>query len=193
MPITIGSKQGADFSDPIGLLSDCHRRIESFLGVLVTLAVQAEGAALETDQRVALETSLRYFRLAAPRHTLDEEESLFPRLLDSNDPRVQPVFSSLQKLSADHRVAEERHRQVDELANRWLSDGALSVEDSGRLRNVLAELTDFYAAHIAVEEQQVFPLAGVVLAPSALELIGSEMAGRRGVAFKAPGESPSAS
>jgi len=82
---------------------------------------------------------------------------------------------------------------VDELANRWLSDGALSVEDSGRLRNVLAELTDFYAAHIAVEEQQVFPLAGVVLAPSALELIGSEMAGRRGVAFKAPGESPSAS
>ena len=188
MPISIGSKQGADFSDPIGLLSDCHRRIESFLGVLVTLAAQAEGAALETEQRAALETSLRYFKLAAPRHTLDEEESLFPRLLDSNDPRVQSVFSSLQKLNVDHRVAEEHHTQVDELANRWLSDGALSVQDSRRLRDMLAELTEFYTAHIAVEEQQIFPLAGDVLAASALEMIGSEMAGRRGVAFTSPGQ-----
>jgi hemerythrin-like domain-containing protein len=55
------------------------------------------------------------------------------------------------------------------------------VEDSHSLRDVLAELTEFYAAHIAVEEQHVFPLAGDVLAPSELELIGSEMAGRRGV------------
>ncbi len=91
MPITIGSKQEADFSDPIGLLSDCHRRIERFLGVLVTVATQAEGAALNPEQRGALEISLRYFKLAAPKHTLDEEDSLFPRLRDSQDPRAQPV------------------------------------------------------------------------------------------------------
>ena len=187
MLITIGSKPEADFSDPIGLLSDCHRRIERFLGVLVTVAAQAEGAALETEQRDALETSLRYFRLAAPTHTADEEESLFPRLRDSRDPRVQPAFSSFEKLRADHRVAEERHRQVEELANRWLSDGVLSVEDTSRLLRMLAGLIEFYAAHIAVEEQEVFPLAAAVLADSTLQLIGSEMAGRRGVAFTASG------
>ena len=36
MPIQIG--QGADhsFDEPLGLLSDCHRRIEQFLGVPLT-------------------------------------------------------------------------------------------------------------------------------------------------------------
>ena len=32
------------------------------------------------ETRVALESALRYFREAAPKHTADEEESLFPRL-----------------------------------------------------------------------------------------------------------------
>jgi hemerythrin-like domain-containing protein len=187
MPITIGSKQEADFSDPIGLLSDCHRRIERFLGVLVTVATQAEGAALNPEQRGALEISLRYFKLAAPKHTLDEEDSLFPRLRDSQDPRAQPVLISLQKLSGDHRVAEEKHGRVEQFANQWLSDGALSGEDNRRLREMLAELIEFYAAHIALEEQQVFPLAAVVLTAADLQLIGSEMAKRRGVAARALG------
>lgn len=40
MPITIGAKPAGDFSNPIELLSDCHRRIERFLGVLATVARQ---------------------------------------------------------------------------------------------------------------------------------------------------------
>jgi hypothetical protein len=33
MPIVIGAKRESDFTDPIGMLSDCHRRIEMFLNV----------------------------------------------------------------------------------------------------------------------------------------------------------------
>jgi hypothetical protein len=33
MPVQIGA-QSHSFSDPTGLLSDCHRRIEMFLGTL---------------------------------------------------------------------------------------------------------------------------------------------------------------
>jgi len=38
MPIVIGAKRESDFTDPIGMLSDCHRRIEMFLNVLVRVA-----------------------------------------------------------------------------------------------------------------------------------------------------------
>jgi hypothetical protein len=37
MPITIRAKPAGNFSNPLELLSDCHRRIERFLAVLVKL------------------------------------------------------------------------------------------------------------------------------------------------------------
>jgi hypothetical protein len=63
MPIVIGAKRESDFTDPIGMLGDCHRRIERFLNVLVRVAEQAHGEAMNEDHRGALETALRYFRV----------------------------------------------------------------------------------------------------------------------------------
>jgi hemerythrin-like domain-containing protein len=83
MPIVIGAKRESDFSDPIGMLGDCHRRIERFLNALLTVATSAKGGPLTSEQQTALAASLRYFLEAAPKHTADEEESLFPRLTDS--------------------------------------------------------------------------------------------------------------
>jgi hypothetical protein len=62
------------------LLGDCHRRVERFLAVLVHVAEQAHGEPFTGERRTAWDTALRYFREAAPKHTTDEEESLFPRL-----------------------------------------------------------------------------------------------------------------
>ena len=78
MPIVIGGKPESDFTDPIGMLGDCHRRIVRFLHVFVQLAGQKQGGSLTSEERTLLSTSLRYFREAAPKHTADEEESLFP-------------------------------------------------------------------------------------------------------------------
>ena len=41
MPIVIGAKRESNFTDPIGMLGDCHRRIEMFLNVLVRVAETA--------------------------------------------------------------------------------------------------------------------------------------------------------
>jgi hypothetical protein len=78
MPVVIGMMQKT-FGNPVGLLSDCHRRIESFLSMLLAVASHADGA-LDMELPNALETALKYFREAAPMHTADEEESLFPLL-----------------------------------------------------------------------------------------------------------------
>ena len=78
MPIQIGAKV-ADVSKPMALLSDCHRRIEMFLGVLHGIA-QPENRLLTKDEQGSLEKALNYFHDAAPKHTADEELSLFPGL-----------------------------------------------------------------------------------------------------------------
>ena len=43
MPIQIGQRADHGFDEPLGLLSDCHRRIEHFLRVLSTISADAAG------------------------------------------------------------------------------------------------------------------------------------------------------
>ena len=184
MPVTIGNKPEADFTEPLRLLSDCHRRIERFLGVLAAVAHEARDISLNPDERLALTTSLRYFKQAAPKHTLDEEDSLFPRLVASKDRRARSVFGSLRELCTGHDVAEALHAQVETLVERWLSDGSLCSDDRDRLKETLTALAEFYQGHIAIEERQIFPLAAVALTAAEIQAIGSEMAERRGVVLE---------
>src|SRR5881227_3778363 len=161
MPIVIGGKPESHFSDPVGLLTDCHRRIERFLSVLARLGEDARGAALGQEQRAALETALRYFREAAPKHTADEEESLFPRLrAASGSPGLQAALGRVEALEKDHERADLLHAEVDRLGSAWLIEGSLPPADASRFSHLLAELVELYRAHIAVEEGEVFPLAG---------------------------------
>ena len=80
MAIQIGAKPDSGFDDPIGMLKDCHRRIESFLGILCVVVERAQGRSLTGEERDAVQAALQYFRSGGQRHTADEEESLFPRL-----------------------------------------------------------------------------------------------------------------
>ena len=184
MPITIGKKPESDFNDPIGLLADCHRRIEKFLDALVTVASEGRGNALDREQRVAVETSLQYFRQAAPKHTADEEESLFPRIRASQHDEAQAILSDLDQLHTDHATAEENHRAVDELFGRWLEDGQLPEAEWTRLMSLLHWLRDTYARHIKEEETHVFPNAARILTISDLKDVAAEMAQRRGLSIQ---------
>ena len=108
MPVQIGAT-AHNFSDPTGLLSDCHRRIEMFLRSLQ--AVASEGQQLDDERRRALDLALRYFRESAPKHTADEEESLFPRLRSVGDPELKTALEKVEALERDHREADALHRQ----------------------------------------------------------------------------------
>ena len=185
MPMTIGNKTESDYLNPLGLLSDCHRRIERFLDVLIAVTKQARGAELDKDQRQALEVALRYFREAAPKHTLDEEESLFPRMLASGDMRARSAIALFDELRADHVLADVGHTVVETLGNRWLSKGALPTQAVDRLTQQLDQLHVTYQSHIAIEDQEVFPLASQILGTTELAAIGLEMARRRSIDLNA--------
>ncbi|HET9533620.1 MAG TPA: hemerythrin domain-containing protein, partial [Blastocatellia bacterium] len=154
---------------------------ERFLQILVLITEQAQGAILTEDQRQALEASLRYFRVAAPKHTMDEEESLFPRMRACDNPQAQAALARLDSLHADHLLADELHRQIDAVGTRWLEEGRLSSGRTHRLAEMLDELSDIYRRHIALEDAELFPLAARVLDRDEIEALGREMAQRRGI------------
>jgi hemerythrin-like domain-containing protein len=177
MPVQIGMKTH-DFSDPIGLLSDCHRRIEMFLGSLEAVGSIIDHPPLENTV-LALGTALRYFREAAPKHTADEEKSLFPRLRATRSPEIESTMARLEHREEEHQRITFLHTELDELGERYLSDGALSGAKARRYRETVADLKAIYQRHIHMEDSSVFPIAARVLPQSDKAAIGSEMAGRR--------------
>ena len=182
MPITIGAKRESDFTDPIGMLGDCHRRIEMFLNVLVRVAEQDRGGVLDEEHRGALETALRYFREGSPKHTADEEESLFPRLRRIESADVRALLARVESLEEEHVCADRSHAEVDRLGMLWLRDGTLADEPAARLLTVLLQLRDLYRHHIAIEDNEVFPAAAAALSAADRGAIGGEMAARRSIA-----------
>ncbi len=181
MPIVIGAKPESNFDDPIGLLTECHRRIERFLAVLVRVASDAGGRPLTPEQRTALETALRYFRDAAPKHTADEESTLFPRMRASANPHAEAALAHIAALEADHDRADAAHADVDRLGRQWLDSGTLPPDAIASLSSKLVDLSELYRAHIAVEEGEIFPLAARTLSPADRQAAGREMAARRGL------------
>lgn len=178
MPLVIGAKSESTFDDPIGLLKDCHRRIEKFLSVLCHVSGRA---SLTAGERESLETALRYFREAAPKHTADEEQSLFPRLRSMENGQVKALFGKLDSLEDQHARADTIHSDVDRLGRMWLECGLLSKAESARFSDLVAELVELYRAHIAVEEGELFPVAAAVLEQQQCKAMGGEMAARRGL------------
>jgi hemerythrin-like domain-containing protein len=129
---------------------------------------------------------LRYFAIAAPKHTADEEESLFPRLRDSTDPAAAAVMMLVARLEHDHDEADGHHAAVGVLAQRWLAEDCLSSSEARELRERLARLQDLYQRHIRIEDQELFPAAARVLDRAQLRQIGREMAARRQIRSDIP-------
>lgn len=179
--IRIGEKMESFSTNPLGLLSDCHRRIEDFLNRLISVTRQGGGGALSAEQRTVLEGALRYFREAAPKHRMDEEESLFPRISALQRPEAKPALARLAALEQDHAAAEAAHEEVERLGGLWLAKGGLTPDEAGRLGELLGRLSALYQKHIQIEEADIFPLAGKILDPAAIKAIGEEMAARRGL------------
>jgi hemerythrin-like domain-containing protein len=175
MTIQIGAKPDSGFDDPIGMLKDCHRRIESFLGILCVVVGRAQGRSLTGKERDAVKAALEYFRTGGQRHTADEEESLFPRLraFDANS------LEEISRLEGDHREANDLHTSVERLYSAWIASGELTSNDALRLTSQTERLKQLYSDHIHVEETIVFARAVQVLDSHAIAAIGTEFRFRR--------------
>ncbi len=198
MAVQIGAKPDSGFDDPIGMLKDCHRRIERFLNVLCRVAERAQGRSLTEEERAAIEAALFYFQHAGRRHTADEEESLFPRLhaalpaenAAGTDIRTNMDIGAdidtgagmdmdLERLQSDHGRANQLHASIDGLYMAWISTGPLPMDQEQILLSSTRALQQLYAEHLIVEEQFVFPRAAASLDQKTLAAIGLEFKARR--------------
>lgn len=186
----LGRTPDHGFDEPLGLLTDCHRRIEKFLELLQRIAREYDDKPLDAQAVDAVRTAKRYFAHAAPKHTADEEESLFPRMKAAaarGGAHAQPC-GALARLEHDHEQADALHAKVDVLLEAWLdlpSGGILPPPlppaKAAELTALLHTLRELYRGHIHTEEAEVFPLAGTLLTPNELTAVGEEMRARRGL------------
>lgn len=181
MAVQINAKPLAGFDRPIDMLIDCHRRIEHFLDVIVRVVERYGSQALDAEGRQALAAAKHYFANSAPKHTADEEQSLFPRMHSAG--AIEPSTNELlERLQEDHRTADDLYERIDRLLDQWIASGESLAESSlNTLRLDLTQLKRHYATHIHVEEEQIFPTAAKALTASQLGEMGAEMRARRGL------------
>ncbi len=175
MAVQIGAKPDSGFDDPIGMLKDCHRRIESFLHILCVVVDRAQGRSLTGEERAAVQAALQYFRTGGQRHAADEEQSLFPRLRKSD----AQAFEEIDRLENDHREANDLHTSVERSYSAWIESGDLAPDQTLQLLTATSRLKQLYSDHIQVEETTVFARAAQVLDSNAIAAIGTEFRFRR--------------
>ena len=163
------------FEQPFEMLQACHARVQRSLDLLQRLVAYIDTRGHDASSRSAAADVLRYFDLAAPLHHEDEELHVFPALARSSDAAVRAAIAMLQD---DHLRMAERWTLAREVLLAWRDEPQPSALD-GASRARLKAFSEAYDAHIATEENLVYPAARALFDEAGLARIGAEMQARR--------------
>jgi hemerythrin-like domain-containing protein len=166
--IKIGQKP-APIDRPIEHLTACHRRIEDRLSTLERAgeSLGSDDERKESEAIEAIASAIRFLDSSGVTHTVDEESSLFPRLLPRLDEGEKEYVESL----------ERQHRELDEAYAELKA--ALHNRELNRYRAAVSRVAQLYRQHIASEDRILTAIASRHLSPADLEAIAAEMRGRR--------------
>jgi hemerythrin-like domain-containing protein len=157
---------------PLEHLVACHRRIEDRLDVL-----ERAGAMLDSAPEaslIAIQNSIRFMDLSGALHTIDEEESVFPRLREAVSAEEREY---LHHLEAEHCEAEQVYARLKAVAERLRQH--VTSNDVAEYRGTVATLVRMYRSHIASEDSVLVQMGRRSLTDEQLETIQSEMRARR--------------
>jgi len=129
--------------------------------------------AEENEALGVVEDALAYFHRSVPRHFLDEEQSLFPRLAL----RVPAHAAALAALIAEHPFHLALHRRIEDAMK--VIEQRYSPHALDELLDAALELERAYADH-ARREDVLFEEAARALTEEDLRGIDDEMEKRRG-------------
>ncbi len=170
------------FDSPLAMLAECHRRVERQCATLARLAPHLEAHGSDTAAREAALGVLRYFETAAPNHHADEEQDLFPALIESMAGSDAVCLRQIiDRLLGEHRTLD-RHWAGLQRTLRAVADGQAARLDAAEVEAFAAQ----YARHIALEEGELLPMAARLLGDDALQRIGDAMRARRGLPAAGP-------
>jgi hemerythrin-like domain-containing protein len=171
-----GAGSAAGFDTPLALLAECHRRVERQCVTLQRLAPHLAAHGSDTAAAEAASAVLRYFDLAAPKHHADEEDDLFPALFEAVAGSDAVCLRGIvDHLRDDHRVLERQWHALRAVLQEVAAGSPASLDAAA-----VAAFAGRYAAHIALEEGELLPMAQRLLSDAAVERIGQAMRARRG-------------
>lgn len=162
--------------EPLEMLDACHERIESRLQTLERLAAYLPDHGNDEQARQAARSVLRYFEQAGPNHHEDEEQDLFPRLIERAAPdEATEVRALIADLLSDHvhmaAAVDAVRRQLIPIAG-----GQGAVLDGDAVRR----MATVYRVHIEKETQHLLPLARRLLTARDIDGLSRAMTARRG-------------
>lgn len=167
-----------DFSQPLDLLSACHRRINGFIDMLLKLPDHLLRHGVDAEAIQAAERALKYFDSAGQYHHDDEEQDLFPMLHEAALQQGNgEILALLEDLVSQHVEMTQAWQEL-RVCLLALTRGEVAEPVEIQVQRFAA----LYRKHIPFEENFVLPYAERTLSASQVEALGMSMARRRGVA-----------
>jgi hemerythrin-like domain-containing protein len=164
-----------DLDHPIEALRATHHRIELRLALLAELCEHVGEHGSDSAARTTADVVLRYFDDSESIHQADEEIDLFSALREAAMPGTKDALGPLlERLAAQHDDIQRSYRTL----RPHLAEIA-SGRGSDLPPALCARLYQVYMHHIALEEEELLPLAEASLSGDALARLGSAMAARR--------------
>ncbi|HUH87252.1 MAG TPA: hemerythrin domain-containing protein [Pusillimonas sp.] len=165
----------AGFDQPLEMLSGCHDKLRQRCETLGRLPRHIAQYGADEQARGAAQNILRYFDGPALHHHADEENDLFPALLESVAGSDAVCLNELfERLSAEHRSLENHWQRLRPLL-REISQG----QPADLPITLVQAFINGYAAHLHCEDNELLPTARRMLGNAALAHIGAAMHQRR--------------
>ena len=162
---------------PLQMLSHLHARTLHQCEALRQLVLDLTERGSDEQAGRAAETVLRYFDVCAPQYCSDEEEALFPALLESMAGSDAVCLRDLTSAMA------QQHRTLETMWQRLrkpimaVASGRNAAPASGSVDVFVA----LYRSHIEREQIELLPMAERLLTDDALDQIASSMRKRHRV------------
>lgn len=168
----------AGFEVPLEMLAACHGRVQAQCHTLQRLLPHLAQHGADRAAQEAATAVMRYFDTAAVHHHADEEQDLFPALLESMAGSDAVCIRALtHALAGEHRLLEAHWRRL-----RGALAGVAAGDAAALQPALVQDFVALYAGHIAREEAELLPMAERLLDDATLDRVGLAMRRRRGVA-----------
>lgn len=167
----------ASFEVPLEMLAACHGRIERQCATLRRLVPHLAANGADQEARTAAANVMRYFDVSAGQHHADEEQDLFPALIESMaGSDAVCLREMIGGLKADHRALEAAWRRLRRVLERIAAGDAVPLAAAD-----VEALAGLYERHIEREASELLPMAARLLGEEELACVGRAMRERRNV------------
>lgn len=160
---------------PLEMLSACHDRMGRQCATLRRLVAHLAEHGVDEAARIAAGNVMRYFDTSARHHHADEEEDLFPTLIESmagSDPVCLRELT--ESLKAEHRALDMAWQSVRNVLEKVVQGESVPLASDD-----VEVLVNQYERHIEREETELLPTAARLLSSDDLDRIGRAMRERR--------------